>query len=174
METHIVHRYYIGTFCKFFVYLSRELLSEHSQFFRAMFTAFRERDEPEVELRAPVEPRPMAQALRFLYSGTVRLTPRNAQDLLALSGYLQLPRLQRACAEYMRALIDRRNCVALYLYTALAGPHQLRTHAEEFLLANFEKVVAGNAEFVQLSATQLGQLLDSDRLLVQSEDTVFR
>ncbi len=103
------------------------------------------------------------------------LTPRNAQDLLSLSGYLQVPSLQRACSRYMRGLIDGRNCLALYLYTLRAGPYDLQCHAEDFILDHFERAVAKSAEeFAALTREQLVRFLASERLVVQSEGAVYR
>ncbi len=39
----------------------RDILSEHSVFFRAMFAAFSEKDQEEVELKELVDPALMAQ-----------------------------------------------------------------------------------------------------------------
>ena len=70
----------------------------------------------------------------------MHLTPKNVQDLVGLSSYLQVEELRRRCSDYVRERITRDNCVSLYLYTQDAGPPELLCHAEDFILTHFEQV----------------------------------
>lgn len=152
----------------------KEILTDHSMYFRAMFTVFAEKDKPEVELKELVEPTLMAQAVHFMYFKNIYLTPKNVQDLLDLANYLQMEELQRTCCSFMRRRIDKHNCISLYLYTLSMGPYELQCHAEEFILKHFEHVLGKAKDFVHLSKDQFVKIISNERLRVSSEGAVYK
>ena len=118
----------------------REVLIDHSKYFKSMFTQFEERDREVVELKEIFEPGLMGQVLRFMYFTYVEITPHNVQDLLSVANYLQMDTLQALCVKYIQERIDKKNCVSLFLYTQTMGPYELQCHAEDFILQHFEQV----------------------------------
>jgi hypothetical protein len=55
---------------------------------------FAEHAHSEVELKELVEPSLMGQVVHFMYFKNVYLSPKNVQDLLGLSTYLQVDELK--------------------------------------------------------------------------------
>ncbi|XP_059085946.1 LOW QUALITY PROTEIN: kelch-like protein diablo [Tigriopus californicus] len=153
----------------------RQILAEKSAYFRPMLSMFQEQFQSEVEFKELVDPECLAKVLFFLYFNEIYLTPMNAQDILSLANYLQIEGLQRRCSDYMQLRIDKQNCVSLYLYTLCLGPEDLRCHAEDYILSNFEKIVTKKSrEFLLLPKELLLKIISNDRLLVSTEGSVFR
>lgn len=153
----------------------RQILAEKSAYFRPMLSMFQEQFQNEVEFKELVDPECLAKVLFFLYFNEIYLTPLNAQDILSLANYLQIEGLQRRCSDYMQLRIDKQNCVSLYLYTLCLGPEDLRCHAEDYILSNFEKIVTKKSrEFLLLPKELLLKIISNDRLLVSTEGSVFR
>merc|ERR1719341_1484706 len=94
----------------------REVLMEHSAYFRSMFSKFKEKDVACVELKDIQDPRVMSQIIHYMYFHAVSLSPTTVQDILSIAHYLQIENLTETCVEFVRERIDKRNAVSVYLY----------------------------------------------------------
>jgi len=152
----------------------REVLMEHSAYFRSMFSKFKEKNLACVELKDITDPRIMSQIIHYMYFNAVSLSPSTVQDILSIAHYLQIENLTSTCVEFVRERIDKRNAVSVYLYTSLMGPWDLHLTAQEFILQHFEQVAAKSKDFCSLSRDQISRLISSDKLLVSSEGEVYK
>ena len=50
----------------------------------------------------------------YFYCGKIEIDDANVQDLVSISGLLQLRRIQEACCEFMKRQINTNNCLGMY------------------------------------------------------------
>ena len=50
----------------------------------------------------------------YFYCGKIEIDDTNVQDLVSISGLLQLRRIQEACCEFMKRQINTNNCLGMY------------------------------------------------------------
>jgi len=152
----------------------REILMEHSAYFRSMFSKFKEKSLACIELKDITDSKLMAQIINYMYFNTLSLSPKTVQDILVIANYLQIDTLATDCVQYVKDRIDKKNVVAVYLYTGAMGPWDLHLAAKDFILQHFEQVADKSKEFSLLSREQILCLISSPRLLVTSEGAVYK
>ena len=78
----------------------------------------------------------------YFYCGKIEIDDSNVQDLISISGLLQLRRIQEACCEFLKRQINTNNCLGMYLCPSLKyclngallshahTHHTLKTHSD--------------------------------------------
>ncbi len=63
----------------------------------------------------------------YFYSGKLEINEADVQDLLSISGLLQLKRVQEACCEFMKRQINTNNCLGRFFQFSMScfGNHSL-------------------------------------------------
>lgn len=56
----------------------------------------------------------LANIVDYFYCGKIEIDDTNVQDLISISGLLQLRRIQEACCEFMKRQINASNCLGLH------------------------------------------------------------
>jgi len=168
-------------FFKFEVH--RQVLMDKSLYFRAMLSAFREKDQPEVTLYSICDTLDtmrelVAKILTFIYFDKIHLSPGTVQEVMLVANYFQIEELQRLCNEYLLdTQLRKRTCVPLYLSALLTGPYSLQRSLETYILENFESLAGSKPyakEFVRtLTKAHLINFLSSKKLHVTSEGVLF-
>ncbi|PVD26508.1 hypothetical protein C0Q70_14185 [Pomacea canaliculata] len=150
----------------------RNVLSAASPYFRAMFTSsLTESRQMRVELHE-VDAASVSLLINYAYTGKVDVTRSNAQSLLATASLLQMLPVQRACAKFMEMQLDINNCIGIHAFAHAHSCPELSIKAREFIEKNFTQV-SHTDEFLELSATQILDLLASDELNVEKEEVVW-
>lgn len=106
---------------------------------------------------------------QFFSFSQVDVTRSNAQSLLATASLLQMLPVQRACAKFMEMQLDINNCIGIHAFAHAHSCPELSIKAREFIEKNFTQV-SHTDEFLELSATQILDLLASDELNVEKEE----
>eukprot|EP00438_Fugacium_kawagutii_P021359 Skav220321 [mRNA] locus=scaffold972:191608:193224:- [translate_table: standard] len=111
--------------------------------------------------------------LDFIYGGQPQVPLEDSIELLALADAYNLPQLTEAIQTRLRASIENAPvATALKLLQESQGLQALKNACAEKVALNFE-ACAQHPDFLQLSPTQLGQIMQRDDLNVSREDAVL-
>ena len=110
--------------------------------------------------------------IEYAYSGRLDITATNAQSLLATASLLQMTTVQKACAKFMETQLDETNCVGIQCFASVHCCEELYVKAKEFIEKNFNKVCK-TEEFLELPLDKAVDIVSSDELNVEKEETVY-
>ena len=149
----------------------RNILAAASDFFKAMFKCdLKESTSDTVQLT--MEPEILRRVVDYIYTGEIELTVENVEDLLKSADVLSLECLKANCVDFMIAQVDLHNCFQLHRLSTLYRLGQLQKVTRQLICAEF-KTVAFNAEFKELTSSELIELIKDDAVNVANEDVVF-
>ncbi|XP_049876461.1 kelch-like protein 3 isoform X2 [Pectinophora gossypiella] len=154
------------------VWAHRAVLAASSPYFRAMFTQFEERTRETVRIRG-VEPAALEAIVAYVYEPeALCVTEGSVQALLAAASLLQVGGVRAACCAFLAAALAPDNALGIRAFAELHACEDLARLARGYLETHFVEVVEGD-EFLALDADALASLLESDRLVVPSEEVVL-
>uniref|UniRef100_A0A3Q2PXY9 Kelch like family member 10 n=2 Tax=Fundulus heteroclitus TaxID=8078 RepID=A0A3Q2PXY9_FUNHE len=111
--------------------------------------------------------------LDYAYTNSLTITESNAQELLLAANQLSASKVVQACCVYLEGLIRPNNCIGIWRYTTTVCPQPvLHYKIYGYILEHFEEVALCD-EFLQLSAEELADIIDADKLIVKKENSVF-
>uniref|UniRef100_A0A8C4PZY5 Gigaxonin n=2 Tax=Eptatretus burgeri TaxID=7764 RepID=A0A8C4PZY5_EPTBU len=154
--------------------IQRSLLVAMSPYLRTKFTYSPPKQDGMV-YRIPLEGIDacvMREILDYIYTGEVRLSEENIQDVLQAADLLLLIDLKNLCCEFLEGCIVAENCVGIRdfaLHYSLLHVHRVAT---EFLETHFRDVCA-TEEFLELPPKQLREVLTLEKLNVGNERYVL-
>lgn len=157
-----------------FLYLSahRVVLAAGGDYFRALLCGgLRESTEDVVCLRG-VAPRVIESILCFIYTGQLRLGWSQIWELTDALFQFQLQGPLSLCIDFLRERMDESTCLDVLVLAETYGLVQLGQAAEEYILAHFQSVSAGE-KFKDVPCSLLAKLLEKDSLCVESEVIFF-
>ena len=150
----------------------RNVLAATSPYFKAMFTtALTESTRDRIDIYE-VDNESFELVLGYAYSGRVEITKANAQNLLAAASLFQIAAILKACARFMEMQLDVSNCIGIHYFAQVHDCSQLTNKAREHIEKNFVEVSRGD-EFLSLTPDKVGELLVSNELNVEREESVF-
>ena len=150
----------------------RNVLAAASPFFKALLTTqLRESQANVVHLRE-VDVTSVMLIIEYAYTGSVRITKANAQNLLVAASLYQFLTVLEACGRFMETQLDVSNCIGIYYFAAIHNCSELKIKALEYIEKHFISVSKGE-EFLSLDATKIGEILSSNELNVEKEELVF-
>ena len=147
-------------------------LSAASDFFSTLQnTDMKERREGIIRLEH-ISENVMRDVLEFGRSGTVHITNvQHAQDLFKAADYFLIPGLKKAAEGFLK-ILQPSNCVSIYCF-ATRYPCELAVTAREYIFENFADVAESQA-FLQLESQEVEKWICCDKIVVSSEEVVFR
>ena len=107
-----------------------------------------------------------------LYTGKLKITEENVEELLVTANYLLLGRLVDACCDFLRRQLDVHNCWEMYSFAEAHCCGELKRAAKRYILKNFGQI-STSSSFLDASIAQLQTLLGMDNLNVPDERQVF-
>ena len=107
----------------------------------------------------------------FMYHGEIEITEDNAADILVAADLLLMERLKDAICKFMQTIICAANCVYFSKLADFYSCRELQQSAKRFMKRNFEDVCR-TEDFLQLSVEDVEELIASDNISVESEETV--
>uniref|UniRef100_A0A3B5BID9 Si:dkey-83f18.14 n=1 Tax=Stegastes partitus TaxID=144197 RepID=A0A3B5BID9_9TELE len=151
----------------------RLVLAAARDYFRALLCGgLRESSEDVVCLRG-VPSWVIESILSFVYSGQLRLGWSRIWELTDALVQFQLEEALSLCTDFLRDRMDEGCCLDVLVLAETYGLLQLGQAAEEYILAHFQCISAGE-KFKDVPCALLERLLEKDSLCVESEIAVFR
>jgi len=151
----------------------KNVLAALSQYFRLMFTLdMAEKKLDRIDIY-DVDAKSMKDILEYAYTGKIRITRNNAQNLLGAASLFQILPVQRACAEFMETQLDFHNSIGIHYFAEIHNCVRLKIKAREFIEKRFAEVCMCD-EFYSLTITKLAEFVLSDELNVESEEAVLQ
>ncbi|XP_041483776.1 kelch-like protein 24 isoform X2 [Lytechinus variegatus] len=151
----------------------RILLAASSPFFRALLTGpMREESRTTFDMKDTCSST-LNLLLDFMYTGKLRITEENVQDVLVSANYLLLGRLVDACSDFLRRQLDFQNCFEMYSFADAHGCGELLRATQRYILKNFPEA-SSSTSFLEAGFEQLRSLLGQDNLNISSEMDLFR
>lgn len=153
------------------IYAHKMVLASCSRYFYAMFTGFEESRQDRITIQG-VDPIALQLLVDYVYTSICEVTEDNVQVLLTAANLLQLTDVRDACCDYLQTQLDPSNVLGIRDFADLHGCIDLLNYAETYIEQHFTEVIQFD-EFLNLTHTQVLNLIKSDRLCVQSEEKVF-
>ncbi|XP_035671354.1 kelch-like protein 21 [Branchiostoma floridae] len=136
----------------------RAVLAASSLYFRLLLLGdFRERLEEKVRLE-DVTPGTLRLLLDYSYTGRIRITADNVEDLVHASGLLQFPDVTDACCRYLTHNLRPDNCVQVMKLAEDYFLTELSEYVKKFAFENLPAIFV-TSDFAQ------GSLRDDQNVL---------
>lgn len=144
------------------------VLAAGGDYFRALLCGgLRESTEDVVCLRG-VNSRVIESMLGFIYTGQLQLGWSQIWELTDALFQFQLQGALSLCIDFLWDRMDESTCLDVLVLAETYGLVQLGQAAEEYILAHFQCISAGE-KFKDVPCSLLGKLLQKDSLCVESE-----
>ncbi|XP_059189619.1 kelch-like protein 10 [Centropristis striata] len=153
-------------------YAHKLILCNCSSYFKALFTHWSTPDSRVYDI-PNVSPDMMKIIIDFAYTNFAPVTQENVQELFIAADQFNVMGIIQACSDFLEEQLTPQNCIGIWWFTDAYYTPELKHKAFLFMLNRFEEVAASSEEFLQLSVQQLVKIIESDRLNVKKENTVF-
>ena len=110
----------------------------------------------------------MEAVLEFIYTGSVKVTQENSEDLIAAANFLLIPGLKNLSGRFLERQMSKSNCISTFYFAELYQCDELITNTRKFIHANFTSV-AETDEFLNLEAKEVERWISSDEISVAVE-----
>ncbi|XP_076009808.1 kelch-like protein 10 [Genypterus blacodes] len=152
-------------------HIHRVILSGCSEYFRSLFTRWSHPADQVYQIDQ-VSPEIMRVIIEFAYMGSKEVHQQNVEELYIACDFFKVTGLMEACCRFMGEHLSKENCFDIWQLTETFFCPTLNNDAFNFILLHFTEVCA-SSEFLKLSVQQLLKLIETDKLLVRDERTVF-
>ncbi|CDI97278.2 kelch protein 12 [Echinococcus multilocularis] len=150
----------------------RVVLAASSDYFGAMFSnGMAESAQLEIELKS-VSADVMEALLDFVYTGQVRVSMENVQELLPAASLVQMEGVKAVCSAFLFGQVEASNVLGIRRFAELHSCTDLEVFAKNYAAHNFETVVEFE-EFLLMNADELIELLSREDLHIDSEETAY-
>ncbi|KAM9553340.1 kelch repeat and BTB domain-containing protein 2-like [Salvelinus alpinus] len=147
------------------------VLATCSSYFRAMFmSGLSESKQSHVQLRN-VNPATLQMIITYAYTGNLAINDNTVEPLYETACFLQVEDVLLQCRDYLVKKIHADNCVRMLSIGDLFSCVELKQSAKRMVEHKFSVVYRQEA-FLQLSHELLVDVLSSDNLNVEKEETV--
>ncbi|NXC90880.1 KLH28 protein, partial [Cercotrichas coryphoeus] len=154
------------------VHAHKAVLASISPYFKAMFTGnLSEKENAEVEFQC-VDEAALQAIVEYAYTGTVFISQDTVEALLPAANLLQVKLVVKECCAFLESQLDPGNCIGIWRFAETYGCHELYLAASKFICQNFEDVCQ-TEEFLELTHSELDEIVSNDCLNVVTEETVF-
>ncbi|KAG9331822.1 hypothetical protein JZ751_016943 [Albula glossodonta] len=151
----------------------KAILCACSPYFRTLFTDTCDSAGRQEYSILGVRPDVMRLFIEHIYEHTLTVTEDNVTPLLKAAKEFSFLGVAQACIDFLKAQLCPKNCIGIWNAAESQLCPDLRHCAFRFILHNFEEVGRSSAEFLDLSLTQLCDIIGDDELNVRQEDVVF-
>ena len=151
----------------------RNVLSAASPFFcKLLQTDMKESREGIVRFEE-ISGSVMEDVLEFIYTGTVKVTQENAEELIGAGNYLLIPSLKTISGIFLEREMSNSNCLSTFYFAEKYDCDELITNSRSFIHTNFASV-AEMDEFLSLEAKEVERWISSDDISLETEADVFK
>ncbi|XP_061199242.1 kelch-like protein 10 [Neopsephotus bourkii] len=152
----------------------KSILCSCSPYFRALFASSWNRAEKTVYKIPGISPEMMRLIIEYAYTQTVDITTENVENLLIAADQFNVMGIVRLCCEFLESQLCFENCIGIYRLTEYYYCPELQEAAFLFILQHFEAVAKVSEEFLELSVSDLKNIIEKDELNAREEDAVFK
>ena len=150
----------------------RNVLSAASPFFCKLLQSDMKENREGIVRFEEISGAVMKDVLEFIYTGTVKVTQENSEDLIAAANYLFIPGLKTVSGRFLERQMTKSNCISTFYFAEIYQCDELITNTRKFIHANFASV-AEMEEFLNLEAKEVERWISSDEISVAVEADVF-
>lgn len=158
----------------------RLVLASACEYFKVMFSTewLVEKDIPS-EISLPLDPDAIEVILDYLYTGSIAINTENQFGIFVAADFLLLQELRQMSVSSLEKTLEKNTIqpspaiINVFITADRHNLKQVKIRSRRLLLEHFEKLCFTN-EFFQLEAPQLKELIDSESLIVSSEQVVFQ
>ncbi|XP_046709648.1 kelch-like protein 10 isoform X1 [Silurus meridionalis] len=151
----------------------KNILSVYSPFFRSLFSRWSSEDQREYHITT-VPQNIMGHIINYIYTKELVLSIDDALDLLDSAQYLLMQSLFCNCCKFLEDSLSPDNCLEIWQHADARSYDKLSKRAFDYVLHHFEDVVQSpSGSLLELSAEQLGNILEKDTLNIEQEKTAF-
>ncbi|KAK5920779.1 hypothetical protein CgunFtcFv8_024548 [Champsocephalus gunnari] len=149
------------------------ILSACSPYFRELYFSEddKETDKMEVVLEN-LDPDVMEAIVNYMYSADIDINDDNVQGILAAANRFQIPSVFTVCVNYLQKQLSEKNCLGIYRLALMLNSSRLALASRNHIADRFE-TLAKEADFLELSPTELFAIIGADALNVEKEEVVF-
>ncbi|CAH1265144.1 KLHL24 [Branchiostoma lanceolatum] len=112
-----------------------------------------------------------SKILDFLYTGEIRISEDDVQDILKTAHMLQFDKILKYCQKFIQGNLCPANCLGVMRLADMYGLSDLKKSARKMVVSNFSDANQ-DEEFLSLSVQELLDLLGDEDLKVTNEDDV--
>ncbi|XP_045210160.2 kelch-like protein 18 [Mercenaria mercenaria] len=150
----------------------RIILASTIPYFHAMFTHdMVESKQDEISMQG-IDPNALEALVNFAYNGRVEIDQNNVQCLLIAASFLHLQAVKDACCEFLKKRLHPLNCLGVRSFADQYMCTGLVEAANKYIQKHF-KDVGKSEEYLNLSQTDVVDILGRDELNVNSEEQVY-
>ena len=152
----------------------RLVLAASSSVFEAMLSAdMKEKNQGKIDLTdSGIRLETLQELLHYIYTGNIRISDSNVEDLMSAANYFMLTSLAEFCCKFLLENLNPGNCLGIRAIAVKFGYDNLLIKAEKVLNEEFLAVSLAE-EFLSLSPDYLYEILMTDNIQVKSEDDIL-
>ena len=151
----------------------RAIMSACSPYFRALFTnGMNETDQREVYIPG-VTADMMSLIVDYAYTRDVTICSSNVERLVQAADQFHVLGLVKACTNFLVTQLEPENCIGIRSFARLFFCSNLERVATHYIMENFPEIASKSNEILNLTQSELIEILESDDLNVKNEETVF-
>nr|XP_042899405.1 kelch-like protein 10 [Parasteatoda tepidariorum] len=144
-----------------------------SPYFRALFTS-KINKHPRREFRIPgIGTDMLSLIIYYAYTGKTGVTEENVASLLPAADQFCVDGMIEDCSHFLIERMNYENCIGIGQFARCYFVFSLETTVYWYLMSHFVEVVRKSEDFLELPLQDVIKLLNSDRINVRSEETVW-
>ncbi|XP_078365552.1 kelch-like protein 28 [Oculina patagonica] len=156
------------------------VLAASSPVFKAKFTSelIGEKSGNDFQVDLPEfhpDSKTIEELLNYVYTGDIGISEENAEELLVIADYFDIPSLKETCAAFLINSLKPSNCLAIQLF-AERYRHDLLHEAATEYICNHLAAIWKTEEFLSSDFSDVKELICGERLVIKrqkGEEEVF-
>ncbi|XP_071964339.1 kelch-like protein 24 [Antedon mediterranea] len=149
----------------------RAILAASSHYFKSMFTSNVIESEQDTITLLGLSADSVKALVEFSYTSKIYIRKETVEELFETSMYLQYETVSKTCVEFMTRRLQIPNCIHYHKFAEAFHCVELLESSKSFILSNFADV-STTSDFLELSCTELVDILSNDRLKIDSESDI--
>ena len=150
----------------------RGVLSAGSLFFEGLFTSgMREEKEQKVKI-SQIQPSILEHVLNYLYTGEVKLTKENCEEILKAADFFMIEGLKMMACDVFELQLSVSDCIVVFILADAYNCHELKEQAMGVVQEHFAEV-SKTEPFLTLTFDQLNQILSQNDFSAGKQETLF-
>lgn len=149
------------------------LMIASSDYFAAMLrSGMQEARQDKIELKG-ISSQGLTHVLDFIYTGELKLSTFNIEDILRAVSHLQVKYAIKLCEEFLCEALNELNCIHILNLADLFSIKEIRHEIDLYILRNFEALIKSD-EYKKLNLEQICYYLKNNKLKLYPEIKVFQ